>query len=388
MRTIAVVTTSMADYGVYLPLLRRIQSDASLRLALVVSGSHLMPTFGLSVTTIEADGFDVAARVDAPLSADTPEATATAMGSGLQGFGRAFASLKPDVAVVLGDRYEMSVAALAALPFRLPVAHIHGGELTTGAFDDALRHSVTKLSHLHFVSTAEYARRVRQMGEEPWRVTVSGAPSLDNLRAVRLQTREELEARLGLRLGSRFLLMTFHPATLERADPGEQAQMLLEAVVATGLPCVITLPNADPGGLAIRSVIGRMAAVHSQLRPVESVGTEAYFSLMKLAAAMAGNSSSGLIEAASFELPVLNVGSRQAGRVRAPNVIDVEPDAAAIAAGLGRALDPDFRAALRGLSNPYGDGHAADRIVERLATVELGAGLVTKRFVDLPEGEA
>jgi UDP-hydrolysing UDP-N-acetyl-D-glucosamine 2-epimerase len=387
-RTIAVVTTSMADYGVYLPVLRRIQSDPALRLALVVSGSHLMPSHGLSVTKIEADGFAVAERVDAPPSADTPEATATAMGTGLQGFGRAFARLAPNIAVVLGDRYEMSVAALAALPFRIPVAHIHGGELTVGAFDDALRHSVTKLSHLHFVSTDEYARRVRQMGEEPWRVTVSGAPSLDNLRAVRLQPREALETRLGLRLGPRFLLATFHPATLERADPREQACALLDAIVATGLPCVITLPNADPGGMAIRSVINQLAADHPQLQPVESVGTEAYFSLMALAAAMAGNSSSGLIEAASFELPVLNVGSRQAGRVRARNVIDVEPDAGAIAAGLRRALDPDFRAALRGLVNPYGDGHAADRIVERLATVELGAGLVTKWFVDLPVGEA
>jgi UDP-hydrolysing UDP-N-acetyl-D-glucosamine 2-epimerase len=378
----------MADYGVYLPVLRRIQADAALRLALIVSGSHLAPAFGLSVKNIEADGFDVTERVDAPLSADTPEATATAMGTGLQGFGRAFARLTPDIAVVLGDRYEMSVAALAALPFRIPMAHIHGGELTAGSFDDALRHSVTKLSHLHFVSTAEYAQRVRQMGEEPWRVTVSGAPSLDNLRAVRFQAREELEARLGLRLGPRFLLVTFHPATLERADPREQARALLDAIVATGLPCVITLPNADPGGLAIRSVIDQVAAAHSQLRPVESVGTEAYFSLMALAAAMVGNSSSGLIEAASFELPVLNVGSRQAGRVRARNVIDVEPDAGAIAAGLGRALDADFRAALRGLANPYGDGHAAERIVERLVTVELGATLVTKRFTDLPVGEA
>ena len=383
MRTIDVVTTSRADYGILQPVLRRIHSDSALRLRVLVSGSHLSPQFGSTVTMIEQDGFEIAARIEVLSGSDTPEDTAKAMARGVTGFGQLFARSRPDLLVVLGDRFEMHSAALAALPFRIPVAHIHGGELTVGAFDDALRHSITKLSHLHFVTTEEYGRRVQQLGEEPWRIVVSGAPALDQLRTVRLRNPEEMQREFGVQLQEKFLLVTFHPATLDPADPAQQAKMLFHAIEQSGLPAVVTMPNADPGGRAVREVVHERAAANRRIQAVETLGTEGYFSVMALAAAMVGNSSSGIIEAGSFGLPVVNIGSRQAGRVRGPHVIDVEPSADSILIGLRRALEPSFRASLAGTRNLYGDGVAADRIVERLKTAVLDATLVTKKFCDL-----
>jgi len=385
MRSIAVVTTSRADYGIYLPILRALREDREIDLRLLVSGSHLSPDFGMTVEQIEADGFEVADRIEVLLASDSPEATAKAMGLGVLGFGQSYGRSRPDLLVVLGDRFEMHSAALAALPFRIPVAHVHGGEVTEGAMDEALRHSMTKLSHLHFVSTQEYGRRVVQLGEEPWRVTISGAPSLDNLHTFTPMGTEELEHRLGFPVTGPFLLVTFHPATLDASDPGGQTETLLSAVERSGLPAVVTMPNADPGGRAVRAVIARRAQATPSLHPVENLGTPAYFSLMALAAAMVGNSSSGIIEAASFGLPVVNVGDRQCGRVRGANVLDCPCEAGLLSSSLQRALDPAFRSSLRGLINPYGDGKATARIVARLKEVELGPGLLVKHFVDAPE---
>jgi UDP-hydrolysing UDP-N-acetyl-D-glucosamine 2-epimerase len=384
-RTVDVVTTSRADYGILLPVLRRITADPTLRLRVIVSGSHLSPLFGMTVNTIESDGFEIVDRFDVLGSSDTPQATAEAMGRGLTAFAKHFAARRPDVLMVLGDRFEMHSAALAALPFRIPVAHLHGGELTAGAFDDALRHSMTKLSHLHFVSTERAKQRVLQLGEEPWRVTVSGAPSLDNLRQVRLRNRQEIERDTGLRVPAAFLLVTFHPATLEDLDPAGQATALFDALAGSGLPAIVTMPNADPGGRAVRAVVEQRAKSTPSLQVAENLGTEQYFSLMALASAMVGNSSSGIIEAASFALPVVNVGSRQDGRQRPHNVIDVPVTRDGVAEGLQRALAPAFKAALTGMNNPYGDGHAAERIVSVLAGMELTSALTRKQFVDARE---
>jgi UDP-hydrolysing UDP-N-acetyl-D-glucosamine 2-epimerase len=381
-RTIDVVTTSRADYGILLPVLRCMQSDRRLRLRVIVSGSHLSPLFGMTVMSIEADGFEIADRIDVLGSSDSAEATADAMGRGLSGFGRHFARSRPDVLVVLGDRFEMHSAAAAALPFRLPVAHIHGGEVTTGAFDDALRQSITKLSHLHFVTTEGARRRVLRLGEEAWRVTISGAPSLDNLRRVRLRTRQEVEVETGLRVPEQFALVTFHPATLEESDPAAQMGTLLDTLENGAIQAIVTMPNADPGGRAVRAVIEARAQSTSAVQPVENLGTDLYFSLMAHATAMVGNSSSGIIEAASFALPVVNIGSRQNGRERTGNVIDVAASGEAIAAGLRRALLPSFKASLAGMSNPYGDGHAAERIVERLSGIDLTPALIQKQPSD------
>lgn len=382
MRTIGVVTTSRADYGIYRPLLEAIRSDSELQLRLLVSGMHLSPECGLTVRDIEADGFEIADRIEVLLSSDTPHAIGKAMGLGLIGFAQVFSRWRPDLLVVLGDRFEMHSAALAALPFKIPVAHLSGGEVTEGAIDDALRHSLTKLSHLHFVANEEYAQRIIQLGEESWRVVVSGEPSLDVLRNIRFLTRQELEEHYGLQLDRPFLLVTYHPVTLEFEQAGWQIGELLAALRECGMPAVFTLPNADTANRVVREKIQQFLVADGSSRVVDNFATQAYFSMMTLAAAMVGNSSSGIVEAASFELPVVNVGTRQKGRVRAGNVIDVGYHRAEISAGICRATNPQFRSALAGLVNPFARGNAVPIIIQHLKSAPLGDDLVRKKFHD------
>ncbi len=383
MRTVGVVTVARSDYGIYLPILRQLQREPALRPMLIAAGMHLSPYFGLTVKAIEQDGFRVDERVEMLVASDTPEGVAKSLGLGIIGFAQVYARSRPDILLIMGDRYEMLAAASAALPFKVPVAHIHGGESTQGAIDEAIRHSITKMAHLHFASTEVYAQRLIQMGEEPWRVAVSGAPGLDNLRHFRPMSRDALERELRLDLSSPPLLVTYHPVTLEYEDTREQMDELLAALEDVGLPVVFTYPNADTGNHAIVQMLRGYVTGHEQARLVVNLGTQGYFSLMSEAVAMVGNSSSGIIEAPSFRLPVVNIGPRQAGRLRARNVIDVPCHRAAIAGGIRRALSPAFRASLADLINPYGDGHAAERIVQRLATVPLDGKLLMKRFHDL-----
>ena len=371
LRTIGVVTVGRSDYGCYLPILRRIAADPELKLHLIVSGMHLSPEFGLTVNAIEDDGFEIGERVEMLMSSDSPEGIAKSMGLGVVGFAQAFGRFRPDVVLVLGDRFEMHAAALASLPFKIPVAHIHGGEATEGAIDDALRHSLTKLSHLHFVATEEYARRVVQLGEEPWRVTICGAPALDNLQGLRPLSREELERKFGVSLEPAPLLVTFHPVTLEYERTERQVGELLGALEACGLPVVFTLPNADTGGRAALRLIEDFVKTIPKAQMVDNLGTEGYFGMMAAAQAMVGNSSSGII------------GSRQRGRVRGKNVIDVGCNRAAIDAAIQKAVSPEFRAGLRGMDNLYDRGGAAERIVNRLKEVELDDSFLTKRFYEV-----
>lgn len=381
-RTIGVVTVGRSDYGIYLPILRKIQEEPDLTLYLIVAGMHLSPEFGLTVQMIETDAFEIAERVEMLLSSDTPEGIAKSMGLGMIGFAQAYARFRPDILLVLGDRFEMHVAVVAALPFKIPVAHIHGGEVTEGAIDDALRHSITKLSHLHFVSTQEYARRVVQMGEEPWRVVVTGAPSLDNLRTLKLLSLGELGNRFGLRLARPPLLVTYHPVTLEYERTEWQVKELLRALEAFDLPIVFTAPNADTNRRVITRMIEEFIKGHPSAWLVPNLGSQGYFSTMACAAAMVGNSSSGIVEAPSFGLPVVNVGIRQQGRVRSANVIDVGYDRNEIITGIRQAIAPEFRARLRSLRNPYGDGRASDVIVKHLSETVLDEHLIIKRFAD------
>jgi UDP-hydrolysing UDP-N-acetyl-D-glucosamine 2-epimerase len=384
LRTIGVVTTSRADYGIYRPLLDAIQNDPELRLRLLVSGMHLSPEYGLTVTEIEADGYEIAERVEVLIGSDTSEAISKSMGLAVIGFAQVFSRWRPDILVVSGDRFEMYAVAVAALPFKIPIAHLSGGELTEGAIDDVLRHGLTKLSHLHFVSTQEYARRVIQLGEEPWRVIVSGETGLDNLRSVNMLSRSELEARYQLQLDRPFLLVTYHPVTLEYESAGWQIGELLAALREAGLPVIFTLPNADTGNRIIREKLEQFVIADGSSKLVGNFGIQAYFSLMRFAAAMVGNSSSGIVEAASFQLPVVNVGTRQDGRVRSRNILDVGYHRTEVLEGIQRAVDPQFRASLKGLVNRYGDCNASSVIVQRLESVPLGDTLVRKKFHDLP----
>ena len=383
MRTIGVVSVARSDYGIYRPVLRRIQGDPELGLLLIAAGTHLSPQFGMTIDDMIADGFCVDERVEMSLSSDTPEAIAKSIGLGMIGFAQVYARNRPDILMVLGDRFEMLAAAAASLPFTIPIAHIHGGESTEATIDESIRHSLTKMSHLHFASTEVYARRIVQMGEEPWRVTVSGAPSLDNIGGFRLWSAAELERRYSLDLSVPTLLATFHPVTLEYEQTASHMTELLSALETARMPVVFTYPNADTGNHTIISMVEDFVARNRDARLVVNMGTEGYFSLMSHASALVGNSSSGMIEAASFELPVVNVGNRQAGRIRPRNVIDVECGREAILEGIHEATTIEFKSSLTGLTNPYGSGHAAERIVQRLKSVCLDEGILIKRFHNL-----
>lgn len=380
MRTIGVVTVARSDYGIYLPILHRIQDDPDLHLHLIVAGMHLSPEFGLTVRAIEQDSFEIGDRIEMLLSSDTPEGIAKSTGLGVIGFAQAYSRFRPDILLVLGDRFEMLSAVIAAVPFKIPVAHIHGGESTEGAIDEVIRHAITKMSHLHFVATEAYARRVIQMGEEPWRVVVTGAPSLDNLRRMRLLSREELEQRYGLDLSAPFLLVTYHPVTLEYEKTEEQVRELLAALKEVDLNLIFTYPNADTSSRTVIRMIHDFVSHCPRARIMVNLGTQAYFSLMKYATAMVGNSSSGIVEAASFKLPVVNIGNRQQGRVRSKNVIDVSCHRTEIMAAIKTAVSPEFRAGLQDIDNPYGDGHASERIVAKLKRLTLNDELLKKRF--------
>lgn len=357
------------------------------RLLLYVGGMHLSPEHGLTVRDIEQDGFAIAERVELLLSSASAEGIAASLGIGVMGFARAFSRTRPDVLVLLGDRFEMFAAAAAATPLRIPLAHIHGGEASTGAIDESFRHAITKLSHLHFASTQAYADRIVQMGEHPSRVIVSGAPSLDGIRDLPPIDTVAFERRFNVPSTLAPLLVTYHPVTLEVGALDAQLDALFGALEDVGLPVVLTDPNADEGGAVIRARADAFARDRQHVYRVANFGRQGYFDAMRLASAMVGNSSSGIIEAASFGLPVVNIGTRQDGRIRGGNVIDTACDRAAIADAIRQATSPAFRSSLRGLGNPYDRGGAARIIAERLSSVPLDESLLRKRFHDLPIAE-
>jgi len=379
-RTIGVVTVSRSDYGIYVPVLRRIQQEPSLRLELFVTGMHLSPLHGLTIREIEADGFPIAQRVPMLDASDEPEAIARSMATGIAAFAKLFAPRRPELLMVLGDRFEMYAAAIAALPFHIPIAHLHGGESTGGLIDEAIRHAITKMSHLHFVSMERYAQRLIQMGEEPWRVIRSGAPALDHLRTMEWLSDEAVRARFGLDVSRPFLLVTYHPVTLQYEHTETQVRELLVALEEVGQPVIFTYPNADTHGQRIIQMIEAFARSRADVQVAINAGTVGYFHLMRRAAAMVGNSSSGIIESGSFKLPVVNVGDRQRGRFHDEHVLDVPCERAQIAEAIRRTLSPAFRSRLEGLVNSYGDGYAAERIVSALKETPLDGRLLMKQF--------
>jgi UDP-hydrolysing UDP-N-acetyl-D-glucosamine 2-epimerase len=380
-RLIAIITVGRSDYSIYKPILHAIAARGDLQYGLVVSGGHLSADQDRTVTLIESEDEPILARVPMLLAADDPHSIATAIGVGTIGFGEVFARVRPDFVLVLGDRFEMHAAAVAAVPFGIPVAHVHGGEITEGAIDEQFRHSLTKLSHLHFVSTYSAAKRVVQMGEEEWRVVRAGAPSLDNLRNIQPLGRKAFFSQICWADPGPFLLVTYHPVTFQPNREESQIAEVLKALGGCGMPLLFTLANADAGGRRINDAIRAFVERTEEAKLVSNLG-DLYFSAMAHAAAMVGNSSSGIIEAASFGLPVVNVGIRQAGRERGKNVIDCGNSRSEIAGALAHALDPEFRSSLSERQNIYGDGHAAEGIVDALANTPINERLLRKRFID------
>lgn len=383
-RKICVVTGTRAEYGLLRWVMEGIRQKPDLELQLIVTGMHLAPEFGLTYREIEKDGFLIDRKIEMLLSSDTPIGITKSMGLGLIGFGEALQQLRPDVMLVLGDRFEILSAVAAAMVARIPVAHVHGGEATEGLIDEAIRHSVTKMSHLHFVAAEEYRRRVIQLGERPDRVFLVGGLGIDNIKRIPLLNRASLEEALGFDLMSRSLLVTFHPVTLERQTASEQMAELLAALAALNdTRLIFTLPNADTDGRALFEMIKNFVAAHSNARVFDSLGQLRYLSCVKNVDAVVGNSSSGLTEVPSFGKGTVNIGDRQRGRLKAASVIDCAPDRSSIAAALQKLYSPQFQATLKDVRSPYGDEGASDRVVEVLATADI-SNILKKRFFDLP----
>jgi len=384
-RKICVVTGSRAEYGLLRWLMEELRADDALTLQLIVTGAHLSKRHGETFREIENDGFAIDEEADLGITGDGALEVAGAAGLAVQKLARCFDRLAPHIVAVLGDRYEILAAAFAALLTRIPVAHIHGGEITEGAIDDAMRHAITKMAHLHFVSTNEHARRVIQLGEAPDRVFTVGALAVDSVARHRLLSRDALASELDLRIDPPFFLVTTHPATLGERDTKAAISALLEALSAfPDARVVFTGVNADPGHRAIHEAVTAFAEARGdRVRHFESLGQRRYLSVMALADVVVGNSSSGIIEAPLLKVPSVNIGNRQQGRPRTHSIIDVAEDAAAIRVAIETALSPQFRARAKAVVSPYGTDGVAERIVGVLASVDPET-LVRKRFHDIP----
>ena len=385
MRKICVITGSRAEYGLLKGLMRLIQQDSDLQLQVIATNMHLSPEFGLTYREIEKDGFSIDKKVQMLLSADTSNATAKSVGLGMIGFADAFEDLKPDLIVVLGDRYEILSAVSTALFYKIPVAHLHGGEITEGAYDDCIRHAITKMSHLHFTSTEAYRKRVIQLGECPERVFNVGAPGVENIKKVPLMSREVLQESMGgFELGAKSLLVTFHPVTLEDATAAEQCGILLECLDKfPEYKVVFTLPNSDTDGRVIIQMISDYVAKNSKrCVAYPSLGLTRYLSVLKYVTAVVGNSSSGIIEVPSFGKPTLNIGDRQKGRIAADSVLNCPATREGIAAGLERILSANFIQKANSVVNPYDGGESSEKIFKILKIVPLEK-INQKKFFDI-----
>lgn len=376
---IAVVTTTRADYGLLYWLIHDLHADREFSLQLVVSGTHLSPDFGATVSEIEKDGFPIAAKVDLKLAGTTSLENAKSIGRGTIAFAETFDRLKPDIIVVLGDRFELLAVCSAAVPLRIPIAHIHGGEVTEGALDEQVRHAVTKMAHLHFVAAEPYRKNLVQMGESPDRVFNFGAPALEHLKRSSFLSRPDLEKKLGVPLDPPLLVATLHPETLKKDGSRRSIDALLGSVQESGARVVFTYANADAGGEAVNEAIRSFTKGRDRYLAVPSLGHLTYLSLMREADCIVGNSSSGIIEAPSLKKPSVNIGDRQKGRLRAPSVIDCEPTAPAVSAALKTALSPDFAKRCTG-ENPYGRGDFAANVLGVLKSFGRRDDLIRKSF--------
>ena len=372
---ICVITSTRADFGLLRYLMQRIDDSLSLELQVVATGAHLLEEFGSTSADIQAAGLSIDWEVRGLTEANEGLEVAHQVGQGISGFTAAFDSLKPDLVVIVGDRYEMLSAAISAFFLEIPIAHLHGGEVTHGAFDDTIRHAITKFSRIHFVATEDYAQRIIYAGEDPASVHVVGGLGVDEITRTALLSEPELENELGIALSRPLFLVTYHPVTAAKHDSQAEIDDLIEALGAiSGATVIFTMPGADPEHQVIEQSISRAVAERGAPWHVfTSLGHQRYLSLLAIATAVVGNSSSGLLEAPTFQTPAINIGPRQSGRHKAKSVINAEPTAGSIAHALDTAMSSQFLESIRGVVNPYGSGGAVDRIMSILEGTDIGS---------------
>jgi GDP/UDP-N,N'-diacetylbacillosamine 2-epimerase (hydrolysing) len=382
-KKICIVTGTRAEYGLLRWVMEGIRNSPELELQVIATGMHLSPEFGLTYREIEKDGFKIDRKVEMLLSADTQVSIAKSMGLGLIGFADVLNELNPDLLLILGDRYEIFSAVSSAMVARIPVAHLHGGEATEGAFDESIRHAITKMSHLHFVAAEEYKKRVIQLGEQPDRVFNVGGLGIDNILKLKLLDRTKLENSIKFKLGLKNLLITFHPVTLENSTSAQQMGELLRALEnLEDTHLIFTMPNSDTDGRVLFQMIDDFVLKHAQAKVFKSLGQLRYLSCIKYVDGVVGNSSSGLAEVPSFKKGTINIGDRQRGRLKAISVIDCEPNEPSISSAIKKLYSADYQNRLTTVKNPYGCGGASESIVNILNDVSLD-GLLKKRFYNL-----
>lgn len=382
-RKICVVTGTRADYGLLYWVMRGIHDNPGLSLQIIATGMHLSPEFGLTYHEIEKDGFIIDDKVEMLLSSDSPIGLSKSMGLGMIGFGESLQRLRPDLLLVLGDRFEIFSVVAAAMIARIPIAHLHGGETTEGAFDEAIRHSITKMSHLHFVAAEEYKNRVIQLGESPERVFQVGGLGVDSIKRLRLLSRTELEKSIGFKFGDKNILVTFHPVTLENSTASEQMLELLKALEKlSDTRIIFTFPNADTDSRILIKLVDAFVSNNKNSIAFTSLGHLRYISCIKYVDVVLGNSSSGLMEVPSFRKGTVNIGDRQQGRLKAESVVDCLPEHESILNALDKIYSKKFIKKLKSVTNPYGDGGASDKIVEIIRTHPL-SNILKKSFYSL-----
>ena len=384
-RKICVITGTRADYGLLRWVMQGIKDDANLSLQIIATGMHLSPDFGLTYKAIEADGFEIDRKVEMLTSSDTPVGIAKSMGLGMIGFTDALKDLNPDLIVVLGDRFEIFSAAATALVARIPLVHLHGGEKTEGAFDEAFRHSITKMAHLHFVAADEYKNRVIQLGEKPEHVFLVGGLGIDNIKRLQLLNLNALEGDLGFKFGKKNLLITFHPVTLENDSAVSQMQALLDALAKLeDTQLIFTMPNSDTDGRVLSKMVEQFSSQYANAHAFTSLGQLRYLSCIAQVDGVVGNSSSGLAEVPSFKKGTINIGDRQSGRLQATSIINCDPEQKSITNAISILYSPSFQVNLSQASNPYGEGGASEKVVNVLKIINI-KNIVKKAFYDLPK---
>lgn len=381
MRKIAVVTGTRAEYGLLKNVMQRINNDSELELQLIVTGTHLSTEYGYTIEEIHNDSFDIKDEIDILLESNSKQAVAKSMGLAILGFSQSFARLKPDLLLILGDRYEIFASAAAAMAMNIPIAHISGGEITEGAMDEQIRHSITKMAHIHFPGAEAYAENIINMGEEAWRVFNVGDPGIENIKNMKFLSQDELKDDLGVEINKDTLLVTFHPVTLEIDQLPYQIENLINALEKVNKKMIITFPNSDNGGKYIINELKKFKARNNKVYLYENLGVRRYLSVLKLCGAVIGNSSSAIVEAPLLKVPVVNIGNRQKGRLMANNIINCDYSSDNIVNSINIALDNEFTCKAKDVKSLYGEGNTSQEIINILKNIDINEKLFKKRLI-------
>jgi GDP/UDP-N,N'-diacetylbacillosamine 2-epimerase (hydrolysing) len=381
MRKVAVVTGTRAEYGLLKNIIRKINDDLELELQLIVTGTHLSTEYGYTIEEICKDGFEIKDEIDILLESNNKQGVAKSMGLAMLGIAQSFSRLKPELLLILGDRYEIFASAAVAMAMNIPIAHISGGEITEGAMDDQIRHSITKMAHIHFPGAGIYRKNIIKMGEEEWRVFNVGDPGIENIKNMNFLTKNEIQEDLGVEVDRDTLLVTFHPVTLEIEQLPYQIENLIHALEEVNKKMIITFPNSDNGGKYIINELKKFKAKNNKVYLYENLGVRRYLSVLRLCGAVIGNSSSAIVEAPALKIPVVNIGNRQKGRLMADNIVQCNYSSVEIVNSINLVLNEEFSQKVKSIKSLYGEGNTSKEIVSIIKEIDIDEKLMKKKLI-------